>query len=578
MPLIELPEIGQKYYLVAFDAAGRERTRAAKPAPRSSRRFTPAMRPTSSCSATVGRATSRPQRSSTRPGSARWRLAPGTSNGCRIWPGGRLPLCWSASTGRACPGGAKNWRRLIRAEGRTLRRFWRCSTANRDPGRRGGRRDQRNGGGEGSLRTILLAAADDVAPKRLPDSVRQAIAVLCHEAELDGSHVGADPGRDHEPFDPDQAYAIVRLRPDGEEYGRGALGGVLDLLRQLSFWKMKARALRIGKEGAGCLLRDLQAAVDAKNGPRFHLMGHSFGCIVASAMLSGAPAQPRPVDSLSLVQGAMSLWSYCDEIRYPPYQPGYFHGVIADRLVNGPIVTTSSIHDLALGTWYGPGVVLVDQYDYETKDQVAFPWYAAVGTYGLRGSGLTVVDETMKPADQDYAFTADRYNLEASNYINRMEGISRAHSSIDVPEVAHAVWDAARVGGMLKQRRREGKMNYADLEIGLHKWNKWRYTLELRDFDSIRESDLRVSDETLTPKDLDPNGLRNIFRVDNGDYGRHLTALLFKNAHIRGLLETARGEAKNVLKVPLRLRLAVGRSAFEAPRRALGDTPRSRRP
>ena len=43
-------------------------------------------------------------------------------------------------------------------------------------------------------------------------------------------------------------------------------------------------------------------------------MGHSFGCIVASATVAGPAAQrvlPRPVDSLFLVQGALSLWAYC---------------------------------------------------------------------------------------------------------------------------------------------------------------------------------------------------------------------------------------------------------------------------
>ena len=35
----------------------------------------------------------------------------------------------------------------------------------------------------------------------------------------------------------------------------------------------------------------------------------------------------RPVDSLFLVQGAMSLWSFADEIPFPPVEPGYYNAL-----------------------------------------------------------------------------------------------------------------------------------------------------------------------------------------------------------------------------------------------------------
>src|SRR5262249_3970934 len=101
-------------------------------------------------------------------------------------------------------------------------------------------------------------------------------------------------------------------------------GSLLSPLRQLSFWKMKDRGRQIGEAGVHRLLRQLQAArADA----RFHLMGHSFGCIVVSAAVAGpedGAGLARPVDSLVLVQGAMSLWSYCSEIALAGRRPGYF--------------------------------------------------------------------------------------------------------------------------------------------------------------------------------------------------------------------------------------------------------------
>ena len=81
---------------------------------------------------------------------------------------------------------------------------------------------------------------------------------------------------------------------------------------------------------------------------RFHLMGHSFGCIVVSATVAGAPRGeklPRPVDSLFLVQGALSLWSYCPDIPMARGTAGYFNRILEEGLVRGPIVTTRSRFD-----------------------------------------------------------------------------------------------------------------------------------------------------------------------------------------------------------------------------------------
>lgn len=76
------------------------------------------------------------------------------------------------------------------------------------------------------------------------------------------------------------------------EIGRRAKDIVLAPLYVLSFWKMKDRARRIGETGAHLLLLHLQQAAPAA---RFHCMGHSFGCIVVSAMIAGAQNVEWPV-------------------------------------------------------------------------------------------------------------------------------------------------------------------------------------------------------------------------------------------------------------------------------------------
>jgi hypothetical protein len=89
----------------------------------------------------------------------------------------------------------------------------------------------------------------------------------------------------------------------------------------------------------------------------FHLAGHSFGAIVCAAALQGprdsrGPLHPaRPVHSLTLVRGALSLWSFVPVIPNTR-RTGYFQSILENDLVTGPLVVTLSTHDRALGWFY----------------------------------------------------------------------------------------------------------------------------------------------------------------------------------------------------------------------------------
>ena len=125
-------------------------------------------------------------------------------------------------------------------------------------------------------------------------------------------------------------------------------------------------------------------------GVRFHLMGHSFGCIVVSAAVAGPAggmALPAPVDSLALIQGRCRSGRTAPTSRSRRARPGYFRRLVSERRVAGPIVTTQSEFDRAVGTWY-PWAAGV-------KGQVALPAgelpkYGAVGTFGVHGPGAEV--------------------------------------------------------------------------------------------------------------------------------------------------------------------------------------------
>lgn len=288
-----------------------------------------------------------------------------------------------------------------------------------------------------ALKTIFDAALVDIAPARLPDEVRRAFDILDDEAALGSEGPAGAPGADREPFDAERSYQLART--DIASFGGSGSPGILDLLRQLSFWKMKERALHFGENGARDLLVKIQQAAPNAH---VHLMGHSFGCIVVSAMLAGASAPVRPVSSLVLMQGALSLWSYCRDIPVAQGKPGYFHAIVDKQRVSGPIVATQSRFDKALGKYYPLGAGLAGQIVYEAG---ALPRYAAVGTYGIAGMDDPVHGLDMLSAAAGYEFHPGKiYNLESSAFICDGDGPSGAHSDIAKAEAAHVVWEAAR--------------------------------------------------------------------------------------------------------------------------------------
>ena len=291
-----------------------------------------------------------------------------------------------------------------------------------------------------ALRTIIVAATQEIAPDELPPEVREAYRVVDAGSTLASKGEGAEPGADREPFDPDKVYEASK---DDVSFGGFSLGGMLAPLRSFTFWKMKDRAKKFGETAGFSFLREIQTAGGEK--VKVHVMGHSFGCIVVSAMLAGPDGGGnlvRPIDSLALMQGALSLWSYCADIPMARGRAGFFRSIIEGKKVRGPIITTMSARDTAVGKFYPLGA--------GARGDVAFapgelPKYGAVGKFGARGPGIKIVDLEMQPANVAYEMEADTlYNLESTAYICEGGGFAGAHNDIARPEVAHAFWSAAR--------------------------------------------------------------------------------------------------------------------------------------
>ena len=75
----------------------------------------------------------------------------------------------------------------------------------------------------------------------------------------------------------------------------------------------------------------------------------------------------------------------------------------------GPIATTQSRFDTAVGRWYPLGAGAARQIDMAPGD---LSRYGGVGTFGLRGPGLDLVDLDLLAVDQPYPFQSGRvYNI-----------------------------------------------------------------------------------------------------------------------------------------------------------------------
>ena len=258
--------------------------------------------------------------------------------------------------------------------------------------------------------------------------------------------VAAAPGEDWEGFDPEAVYQSARrdVAPQGavsfELLSRDTL---LAPLRVLSFWKMKDRARIIGESAVHPLVRSMQTTTSGRD-IRFHFVGHSFGCIVVSAAVAGPPAGgrlSRPIDSLVLLQGALSHWSFCSNIPEAPGKAGYFRRIISQGLVRGPVVTTQSRFDRAVGTWYPRAASAALQVVFAAPGQI--PKYGAVGSFGIQGPGTAKHAITVLPSTGSYGFTGGEvYNVESSNYINQGGGF--AGGTAIFGSMKSAIWSGTR--------------------------------------------------------------------------------------------------------------------------------------
>jgi hypothetical protein len=172
--------------------------------------------------------------------------------------------------------------------------------------------------------------------------------------------------------------------------GLGDLVKKLDprnIVRLLTVYQMKDRAGTVGAKGVGPLLRELLAAGNA----RLHLIGHSYGSKVVLSAVSFGGELPRKVESLLLLQPAVSHLCFAETVPGSNL-PGGFRPAL--NRVNKPILSTFSAHDGPLTKTFH--LALRRQEDLgEAKIAAAGDppsKYAALGGFGPRRAGERLVE------------------------------------------------------------------------------------------------------------------------------------------------------------------------------------------
>lgn len=216
------------------------------------------------------------------------------------------------------------------------------------------------------------------------------------------------------------------------EEGEGGLSGPdaasfnpLDLVRKVlrlaTVQHMKDRAGRVGGAGVAELLRELSR----ESGGRVHLVGHSYGAKVVLSALCNGPVPSRDVDSVLLLQPALSAYAFADDFQ--GRRGGYRDAL--DR-VRQPIITTKSGHDSPLTKFFHLAVRRKSDLA-EAKIAGTVSDFAALGGFGPQLVPGGVEDLEMPDVGEAYPLeTAHRViAVDATKFIPDHGGVENGQTA-----------------------------------------------------------------------------------------------------------------------------------------------------
>lgn len=275
-----------------------------------------------------------------------------------------------------------------------------------------------------------LAAA--FAPREVPDFLSGDVLRVCREftealAEAGATFPGERPGAGDSPGHGFSAGGGMRTLWNGAK----------EVLRQATYYQMKARAGVVGEHGLGPLLAELAGRRPAL---RVHLIGHSFGGRVVSFALRGLPSGARNVKSLTILQGAFSHYAFADSLPHDRGRGGALRGL--QGRIDGPLTACHSPYDSSLKVFYP----LASRMAGDSAGLLGFDErWGAIGHDGVQGVPGTP-RLTLDAALRGGLPAAGCVSVDAGSVVRRGGAPSGAHSDICHEELARLVVVAGRMG------------------------------------------------------------------------------------------------------------------------------------
>lgn len=302
------------------------------------------------------------------------------------------------------------------------------------------------------IAALLAAEPSEAGLDELFGAMREFNAAVAVESTDGEAPDTAQPAMLDDPTKADavfEKYADTLVDSGVVIAGGGGAAGVRDrldklwqgakaALRGLSYWQMKNRAGLVGQRGVGPLIGRIVAQPEFAQ-LRVHLIGHSFGGRVVSFALAGLPpADPSPVKSVTLLEGAFSRFAFTDPLPWPPGE----RGALADMLerIDGPLTVCFSSHDTALSLSY-PLASLASGDDRAGAEDPLFR-FRAIGSLGAYQSPTVPIDAV----GTRYPFTKGAIlNIDSSAVVTAGGPPSGAHSDIFHEELAWIAASAAQL-------------------------------------------------------------------------------------------------------------------------------------
>jgi predicted alpha/beta-hydrolase family hydrolase len=201
-----------------------------------------------------------------------------------------------------------------------------------------------------------------------------------------------------------------------------------------TYYQMKTRAGAVGRGGVALVLARVR---ERKPDLPLHLVGHSFGARLVTAVASHLAAG-TPAVSLTLLQAAFSHNGLAE--KFDKTHDGAFRTVLQDRRVSGPVLITHTKNDRAVGIAYPLASRIARDVASALGDE-----NDPYGGIGRNGAQRTPEAEglagNLGDVGSKYSFRRNKvFNLRADRFISN-------HSDVTGHQVAYAFLHGLVVSG-----------------------------------------------------------------------------------------------------------------------------------